>query len=228
MGIYYTKKIFGFILLLISISLKAQSNFSGLGETGLTFNKSFSENYKANFSLKSRYFLYQDASFSYDTRQLDLAHFSTFKIGFNYSASLGFQYRERSVIDNGPDEIRLTQQVNYKSNIATLRVGHRFRLEERFFEKLTVFRLRYRLAIDRPLQGQKLDTGEGYLIGTAETVSSFGQNINTTHDIRFSALLGWQISKTTKLQGGLEYRMEAYNVQSQHVLFLLTSAIIQL
>jgi len=66
-----------------------------------------------NFALKSRYYLYQDAAFRLEQRQLDVVHFSTFKLNYKYNISFGLQYRNRDVFSDSSNEFRTTQQFNY-------------------------------------------------------------------------------------------------------------------
>lgn len=205
-----------------------QSNFASLGESSFILNKGFSSSYKANFSLRTRYFLYQNSDFQFTNRQVDLVHFSTFKLGFDYSLSFGIQYRNRTFFDQGGNEVRLTQQINYKTIIHELRFGYRLRFEQRLFSNFTLFRSRYRFALDFPLQGLKLDIGENYLVTSTEFLLSLGKVIKPQYGFRLTSEIGWVVSENLKLQGGLEYRRETFNTNQGHFLFVLTSAILEL
>ena len=210
------------------LQLSGQSEFEGLGESSFAVNKQVSSDYKFNFSLRSRYYFYQDKGFNFNNRQIDLVHFSTLNLDYNHSLSFGVQYRFRESIDGESDELRLTQQFNYTKKDGALRYGHRLRFEQRLLDQLTIFRGRYRFALDLPLNGEKLDVGEGYLVSAMEGLISVGKQIKPELDHRTTVQIGWLISETLKLQFGVEYRFEAFNIATEEKLFILTSAILKL
>jgi len=207
--------------------LSSQNNFESLGETAFALNHKVSYNYKMNFAARSRYYLYKDQNFNFESRQIDLVHFSTINLDYNHSLSLGIQYRIRASIDGGNNELRLTQQFNHTKKNLALRFGHRIRFEQRILEDLTILRSRYRFALDFPLNGEKLNVGENYLITSTETLLSKSKKIKPELDLRATAHLGWLISEKTKIQFGLEYRLEALNINTEEKLFLLTTFILK-
>lgn len=223
---YIRKHIF---LLVLFFGLYGSSqNFSTVGETAIALNHNVSKNYSINFSLEPRYSLYQNRSFLYENIQMDFSHFSTFRLNINHALSLGFVYRNREWFDMGSGEIRLTEQYNYKKQKLGVRYGHRIRLEQRFIDDFSVFRQRYRFAVDFPLNGEKLDINEAYFISSVEGLLSLAEKLKPETDLRLAAQIGWQISKIMKLQTGLEHRFEALNIKVQNNLFVLTSAILKI
>ena len=224
----YIKILFFSLACCISFLLSSQSNFEGLGESSFAANKSISNDYELNFAIRSRYYLYQDNAVSFENRQLDFVHFSTFTLDYNSKVSLGIQYRIRESIDGGSNELRLTQQFNYTKKNNALRFGHRVRFEQRILDELTIFRTRYRWALDFPLNGEKLDVGESYMIASLEGLLSVAKAIKPEIDQRTTVHFGWLISESLKLQLGAEYRFEAFNMKTVEKLFLLTSAILKL
>ena len=124
---YYIKTILCALACLMVLQLSGQSEFEGLGESSFAVNKQVSSDYKFNFSLRSRYYFYQDKGFNFNNRQIDLVHFSTLNLDYNHSLSFGVQYRFRESIDGESDELRLTQQFNYTKKDGALRYGHRLR-----------------------------------------------------------------------------------------------------
>jgi len=214
--------------LCLSVCCFAQDNFESLGETGLAINHNVSNTYRINFSARSRYYLYRTSDVSFEKRQLDLVHFSTFNLSYNHSASFGIQYRLRESFDGGSNELRLTQQLNYTKRNLALRFGHRFRLEQRILDDITILRSRYRFALDFPLNGEKTDIGEAYLVTSMEALLSLSDAEKPKLDHRTTTQIGWLISKKLKLQTGLEYRFEALNISTDHLLFVLTTAILKL
>ncbi|MFD1062837.1 DUF2490 domain-containing protein [Winogradskyella litorisediminis] len=221
------KSIIVILLCFIGFQLSSQENFEGLGETALAINHDFSDSYKTNVSVRSRYYFYQDKNFEFENRQVDFVHFSTLKLNYNHSISLGVQYRIRESIDGGNNELRFTQQFNYTKQNRALRFGHRLRIEQRILPNFTILRYRYRFALDFPLNGEKLDIGESYLVLSTEALLSQSEAIKPEIDHRTTANIGWAISKSSKIQFGLEYRFEALNLQTEHKLFVLSSFILK-
>ncbi len=206
----------------------AQSDFASLGESELAINSDVSDSYEINFGLRTRYFLYRGSSFEWNTRQIDISHFSNLKLNYNHDISLGIQYRNRAIFDDTPNELRITQQFNFTKSGYGLRYGHRFRTEQRILYGKTIFRHRYRFAVDFPLNGEKLDVGEAYLVSSMELLLSLSQPDKPEIDHRTTGLIGWKISNDLKLQAGLEYRFEALNIETDYRLFFLTSAILKI
>lgn len=225
----YTKILLVLLACFASLNmLFSQSDFEGLGETSFAVNTDINNNYKVNFAVRSRYYLYQEDNFSFENRQLDFVHFSTLNLDYNHSVSLGIQYRIRESIDGGSNELRLTQQFNYTKKREAIRFGHRVRFEQRILEDLTILRLRYRYALDFPLNGEKLDIGEAYIVGSMEALLSNSKNEKPELDHRTTTQFGWLVSEKLKLQFGIEYRFEAFNLSTEQKLFLLTSAILKI
>lgn len=223
----YTKILCICFAIFLGLKAVAQNDFEGLGETSFAVNSKVSDNYKINFAVRSRYYLYQDADFNFENRQLDFVHFSTLNLDYNHSISLGIQYRIRESIDGESDELRLVQQFSYTKANNGLRFGHRFQFEQRIFKTLTILRSRYRFGLDFPLNGEKLDLGEPYLVTSMEALLSQSNKIKPELDHRTTAQIGWLISEKSKLQFGLEYRFEAFNINTEEKLFLLTSFILK-
>jgi len=225
----YTKILLVLLACFASLNtLFSQSDFEGLGETSFAVNTDINSIYKANFAVRSRYYLYQEDNFNFKNRQLDFVHFSTLNLDYNHSVSLGVQYRIRESIDGGSNELRLTQQFNYTKKREAIRFGHRVRFEQRILEDLTILRSRYRFALDFPLNGEKLDIGETYIVGSIEALLSNSKNEKPEIDHRTTAHIGWLVSKSLKLQFGMEYRFEAFNLNTEQKLFLLTSGILKI
>ena len=206
----------------------SQNNFESLGESSFALNYKSSTRYKVNFAMRYRYFLFKNNDFNFEDRQIDLVHFSTYSINYNKSISLGIQYRNRNFIDGGSNELRFTEQYNYTKQNSAIRFGHRFRIEQRILDNLTILRSRYRFALDFPLNGEKLDINEKYLILALEVLLSVSDKTKPATSNRVSSILGWVISEKSKIQLGLEYRLADINIQPIHLLFINTSFIYKL
>lgn len=228
MNIPYIRPFLFLICLTVSLNTFGQSNFIGTGETGFTIKHRVSKKYSAAFLLRSRYTLFKDESFTYNQRQLHFIHFSTFNFNYSHSVSLGIDYRNQDFFGIGANEFRVTEQFNYIKQNLGVRYGHRFRAEQRIFKSQTIYRQRYRFAVDFPVNGEKLDLGEAYLILSAESLLSIGKNIKPIYEQRLTSQIGWQVLQKLKLQIGLEYRLSEFNIASIHDLFLLSSAILKI
>ncbi len=224
----YTRSVLFFMVVVLGFQLQGQSDFKSFGESEFAVNHKFSQDYKVNFKLGTRYYLYEDNNFYSKVRQIDVAHFSTFSLTFNHSLSLGIQYRNRDWFEESSNELRLTQQFNYTKKHFSKRFGHRLRLEERIFDSSTTYRLRYRFALDFPLNGERVDIGEAYMVTSMEALWSMNKLIAPELDHRTNVQLGWQLTKTFKLQTGLQYRFEALNINTENRLFILTSGILKI
>lgn len=228
MSISYIKQAIVFTTLCFYFNVFGQQNLVVFHEPQIALNHKFSNTYKANFSIAGRHFMYRDKDVFLKNRQLQVVHFSTLSLSYNKSFSIGIMYRNRDWFKDTSNELRFTQQFNYTKRKSIIRFGHRFRNEQRVFSNNTSFRLRYRLALDSPLQGEKLDVGETYLVVNTEFLLSLNKDEKPQLDNRITSLIGYQTSEDLKLQLGLQYRFEDFNNTTDNVLLLLTSAIFKL
>lgn len=225
---HYTKYLLFITFCLYCFHLSAQDEFVSLGESVFSLNHKVSKTYSMNFAMRSRYFLYEEGKAKYKQQQVDVYHFSTFSLDYNHKLSFGVYYRNRDWFETGSDETRFTQQFNYTKQKLGVRFGHRFRTEQRILDSKTIFRQRYRFAVDFPLNGEKLDIGEAYLVNAIEGLLSLSKPVNPETDIRLSSQIGWQFTEDLKLQTGLEHRLEAFNLKAKHYLFILTTAVLKI
>lgn len=221
---YFIKFFIFSSILLITTQVFAQKNFTGFIEPEFAINYDVSKNYSHNFSLANRTYFHKNNAYKIDARQLDIKHFSNFKIKYNQSIAFGIQYRFREAFEeNKSDELRFTEQYNFTHKPNNVRYGNRLRAEQRIAPDLTTHRFRYRFAADMPLMGTVLDTGEPYFIGSTESLLSVARGFKPSYDQRFTGAVGFVLSENTKIQAGLEYRFENYTTQTDQSLFILTS-----
>ena len=159
---------------------------------------------------------------------LQISHFSTFKLDLKQSLALGVLYRNREAFEDSSNEIRLTQQYNFKTISRTFRLGHRFRSEQRFYNDFTAFRFRYRFAIDVPLQGLKLDVGETYFILTNEGLLTTTKRDKPEIGYRISPSIGLQASNDLTIEFGVELRLSELNIETKESIFFNTSVDLRL
>ena len=206
-----------------------QENFTGLFQPKIAINYKVSENYKHNFSVAQRNYFFRNEAYGISTRQLDLVHFSNLNISDNQSIAFGIQYRFREIFEeNKFNELRFTQQYNVTYKPKNVRFGHRIRAQQRINSARTVHRFRYRFAIDFPLKGEQLDIGEPYFVTNTEVLLSVAENKLPQYDQRVAANIGWLLAPKTKLQAGLQYRIEDYTHQTHYEFFIHTNLIFSL
>ncbi len=226
MTIFYTKHfwVFGMLFFLFQ-TLQSQSDFIGYWEPSIAFNYAVNKNYKHNFGIRKRSFVYTDDQAELRLRQIDISHFSNWKINANESMGGGILYRFRDGFDGGSNELRLTQQYNYAIRPSIVRFGHRIRAEQRITTQRTVYRFRYRFAVDLPLNGEKTDVGEAYFIIATEVLLSVANALAPEYDHRLTSQIGWLLTKKMRLQTGVEYRSENFTGDTEPVVLLLSSLV---
>ncbi|MGS0525357.1 DUF2490 domain-containing protein [Zobellia nedashkovskayae] len=228
MTTYFTRTALLIFGLLLSSFGFCQENTIGYFQPDISLNYKVSANYSHNFKIAQRAYIYED-DFLYRVKQLDISHFSTLKIGFEQSLALGLQYRFRDTFDdNGENELRITEQYKLSRVYENLILGNRFRAEQRISPSSTTHRFRYRLSIEVPLKGEKLDIGEPYFSASTESLLSISKSEKPIYDQRLTSHLGWLLNRETKLEVGAEYRAENYTQTTEHIFFLLTSLIFSL
>ncbi len=216
------------IIFLVPLSFFGQDNFTAYLQPQIALNYDVGSFYSHNVSVENRNFIVEEGNKKFRVRHLHFSHFSNLKIKDNQSVSVGIQYRFREWFDGASNELRLTQQFNTTNRPFVLRYGHRFRSEQRITRNLTIHRFRYRFSVDFPLQGERLDVGESYVVGNLETLLSLSKSNNPEYDQRFTLQLGWLLNEETKLQFGMEYRFEDFVSSTENVMFFLSSMNISL
>lgn len=210
-------------------SAQGQENLTGYWNPQLSLNYNVTPIYSHNFSLENRSYVYRNSDLQLRTRQMDINHFSGLKISDNQSIGVGIKYRIRESFDsNSQNELRLTEQYNIILKRGSLRIGNRFRAEQRITNENIIHRFRYRFAADLPLRGEELNVGEPYLVLSTESLLSIGKSMAPEYDQRITSKLGWVLNPSTKVQFGGEYRAENYTSTVENELFFLSEIVLSL
>lgn len=218
-----------FLFFATTFFLSAQDNLTGYWNPKASLNYKVTTNYTHNFSFEKRSYLYRDSELQLKVKQIDLSHFSNLKIKDNQQIGLGIKYRFSNTFDDDyENELRITQQYSISFKNGNFRYGNRLRAEQRIMNSRTVHRFRYRFAVDFPLQGTKLDTGESYIVLSTASHLSVGKAMSSEYDQRVTTKLGWLLTSSTKFQIGTEYRMENYTNTIENKLFLLSELVLSL
>lgn len=217
------------VLLLAGSPGWSQEDLSLLLQPSISLNYAVSPTYFHNFSIAKRLSYLNLGQETLSVRNVDLSHFSNFKLGVHPSVGLGVLYRFRDAFEGeNTDELRFTEQFNYVTRNHSIRFGHRIRAEQRIFSIETLHRFRYRFALDGPMQGRKLDPGELYWVGGLEGLLTVGKEIEPIYSLRTGGWIGYLANSTIKIQVGVEYRVVDWWDRNRPVLFMLTSLVVNL
>lgn len=155
-----------------------------------------------------------ERTFPAEVLTLDLSALLSYNSGPNLNLAGGFLYRFRDPFSGSPTaEIRPWQQITFISRLQKFRLRNRFRVEQRWRESSSTgefafdVRLRYRLSVDFPLSGERLDDKEFYInLSNAVLIMPTLDRPLYFWDYRASAGLGYRINDRQRLEPGLEFR----------------------
>jgi hypothetical protein len=177
----------------------------------VNINKRFQRDWSLNFKAESRQQLlkYEQgdvATFDYDYLLTDLSLTAGKRISRRSTLSGGYLMRvSESGIKN-----RFIQQLSLARRYAGYSLSHRFAADQTFGkDEDTEFRFRYRLSAEIALQGETVDPKEFFLKTSHEYLNSFRGN-DYDLEIRTAGLLGYALTKSNKLEVGLEHRADSF------------------
>ena len=202
------------LILAISIGAlqtTAQTVYGGLmPEFGLTLpiKGNFSQTYK----VENQHFLFREGTsengFVYEYERTDLQFFVNYKFAGNWQATAGYQLR---VEERWNTHHRTIQQIATSTRIKNLRLAHRFRLDQTMERSEPfVFRVRYRAALEIPLNGDKIDAKEFYVVVSDEPIYSVDSELTSELENRFVVTLGHFFSNGNKLEFSLDHRTDNF------------------
>lgn len=228
MSMWCTKPYWLLAILGFGVFVQAQQATPRFMESQWVVSHKLTDTYNANLAFSSR-MESVEANSSLPTRFVQLSHFSSFRIGTNSHLGMGIMYRfAKDFDDKNPNEFRLTQQFHKAIKPNMLRYSHRFRVEERFVGAETYTRLRYRMGIDFPLNGQTLDVKEAYTLYNVESLLQLNNNLSPRLDFRISGGFGVLVTPKAKFQAILQYRFEQLTQHQTGRWFLLLGGYIKL
>ena len=211
----------------------AQSQVPLVLDSGISVNLKLNKGFTLNAGLGYRDLLVSDigdSPLAPDSRHLQLATNLNYQLGFYDRLGGGFMYRFNSVGKDGvSNELRLSQEYIHVRKFTVMRLAHRLKLDQRIFKSLsTEYRFRYRISIDLPLNGVKLDPGEFYALASTETLLNLGQAFTPDWDQRFNLGIGNQVNKAVKGQFDLQYRADSFSKGTLSRVFLVAAVIVGL
>lgn len=168
---------------------------------------------KGTFKIESQHIQFDDrlvegSRWEYEHYRTDFQGFLGGKLNPFWKVAVGYQFRWEG---SGPNHHRAIQQITFLQKLRGLRVGHRLRLDQTFFNtgKKALYRTRYRLGIEIPLAGQSLDPGELYLIASDEVIHALSEG-ESEIEHRLSIALGCYFGPKAKLQLGPDWRTDRF------------------
>lgn len=178
---------------------------------------------KLNTKLESRQIFSEKESdipvskkFRYE--RTDLALVLTTKLSADNTLGGGYLIR----LEDGKLIHRLIQQFNNVRNFESISVAHRIVTDETFDAgNPTDFRIRYRIGIEKPLNGQQIDPKEFYAKINNEYLGIFSRS-RADLEIRALLALGYNATDNNKIELGAEYRVNEFNESVRAQQFWLT------
>jgi hypothetical protein len=199
--------ILGAIIILCPLSVPAQSNIEWIWNPEISYSKKVSD--RTTFISKLSVFNSLDNTdnkrfLQFIEPQLSASY--TLTARWNIGGGYYFRWSE-PLLDGNRYEHRLLQQAGYVNYLGDQRLVHRFRLEQRIRTSSYQNRFRYRISFDFPLEGERLDPGETYLVLKNEMMTAFNAS-DADAENRVSVGLGWSLIGSRKLELNLQYRTQ--------------------
>jgi len=194
-------------VILIPIFAKAQSDTEWIWSPEFSYTWSTSDRVSYNTKLA----IFTDLN-QMDTKAalayIEPQFIMTYSVSTRFKLGGGYYYRwSDPLLDGYNYEHRFLQQLGFVSFIGDRRIAHRVRLEQRVRSSSYQNRLRYRLSYDFPLEGERLDPGENYIILKNESMTAFNAE-EADAENRLTAGLGWYFNNQYKFEVNLQYRTQ--------------------
>ena len=201
----------------------AQEKFTSFFEPEIEINYNVTPTYSHSFGIENRNVFYEDSHLGYGVKQIDVSHFSEFKLKENQAIGLGIQYRFENTFDgNEENELRFMQQFEWENVKLSYTIKSRLRSEQRLYASTTKYRLRYELGLAFPL------TTTTYLKTETETLFELANIQKPELEQRISAIYGFTIYTETDLEIGAQYRLADYTQDLGQQLFIVIGIAIDL
>lgn len=201
--------------------VRAQDSLAGI-LPAVNLNAKLDDTWRLNLRIESRQALATGAGefpsdFKYRYLLTDYSAMVSRKIGLNNTLAGGYLVR----VEDDARAHRLIQQFTIMQRFASFRLAHRFSTDQTFGDEQPVFRLRYRAAVELPLNGQTVDAGESYIKFNHEYLLEW-QGGATAVEMRIVPFYGYAIDKKNKVEVGIDYRRAILGTQAQHATYWLS------
>jgi len=195
----------------------AQSFYRLGAVPSVNINYGLNKDWALHFKTESR-LLFQSGQFGnepirgFDYGHSDISVIGSKKTGVSTNLGVGYLVRisENRIVHRTIQQFSIVRQYN------SFRLAHRFSADQSFnlnssgeFNLKNIeYRLRYRIAAEFPLNGQSVDAREFYLKINNEYLYGW-QNSENDIEIRIVPLLGYNFVDKSKLEMGLDYRIDS-------------------
>lgn len=203
------------IIILPNIIWAQDRNAYGLLPS-VNVNSKLPKDWFSNFKIESRQEAYND-DFEYLYKLTEVSLGAGTKIGLRTKAAFGYQlgFNSKEIFN------RFIQQISYVKKYRTFSLAQRLQTDQTIFKNNnTEYRIRYRITTEIPLNGQKLDAKELFVKINNEYLNSI-QSEEYDLEIRVASYIGYALSPRTKLEIGLDNRIDSFiNDQLRNRLWL--------
>lgn len=210
------------LFILIAQAGFAQNRFGIMPQINISFK--LGEAWKVNSKLENRQILYQNPYDGVGGRaefeRTDLDLIITRNKGALKGLGAGYLIR-RYDADGGSYLHRFIQQYSFSRQLTGWSLAHRFRTDQSLRnDEATQYRLRYRIGLEKPLNGLEVDPQEFYLKFTNEYIGILKDQIGNM-EIRAATSVGYNLTDNTQFESGLDYRAEnLVKSDTEHLLWL--------
>ena len=171
----------------------------------VNINSKLPKDWFTNLKMESRQELYRDG-FEYSYQRTDLSLIAGKKLGFRTKIAAGYQ----GILEDQGINNRFIQQLHLLKKYQNFTLNHRFQADQTFSnDEDTEYRIRYRLSAEIPLNGQTLDPKELFIKASNEYLNAWQQS-EYDLEIRMAAFIGYVFSPKTKLEIGVDNRLDAF------------------
>lgn len=205
------------LFIAVALPLHAQTEVERIWEPSVTYTRKLND----FWSLTGQLAAYQSPDV---LERVEGSLFGIRRITPSTSLGVGYLNRQITPLESETDvEHRFTVQATHQSAWGIHQLSQRLRAEERIRTSGNVHRFRYRGGLRTPLQGERLDPGERYLLTQNEVLGSFSKNPFSGEN-RFSVHLGWLLKNRQRVELGLQHRAERLftDADVRHVMVLST------
>ncbi len=206
------------IFLVIRVTLPAHSQNRYVAGTlpQVNVNFSLSPTVKLNTKLESRQVFAEREPdeptrnrFRYDRTDVGLVLTKKMAVSSTLGGGYLIRFEDHQFVH------RFIQQASFVNKLDLITVAHRFVVDETFRQtEPPEVRLRYRLGLEKALNGQQIDPGEMYVKFNNEYLGIWSPN-TADLEIRGSLALGYNVIDTSKIELGIEYRVNEFNQPSK-------------
>ena len=201
---------FGVLLLSFS-AVWSQGVYSTGVLPQINLNMPFTKDWRLNAKVESRQLFSerqfkQDFKIAYRYVLTDIALIASRKVGANNSLGTGYmiRFRDNAVIH------RFIQQYSIVKKYDQFRLGHRISTDQTISNKHPVeFRLRYRIGLEKALNGKDVDPKEFYFKLNNEYLFS-SEGTDRDFELRLIPAFGYAFSDYNKFECGIDYRVGGF------------------